>query len=185
MRESERVASAATKVSSIQPSFMQLPFRSILFVLLGVSVLSCDSFGEQSAFADEAHRPPSGFTRTDQDGSIESEDEDDWRTSPLYRGDIAFEPAYPNPARGEVRVTVPFLVTGFNSIQGTLILRAYSEGDRWIQLDEIRAQSGFHTFSFPVSLITSSTSPSLHRLFVLDARGEVVTYGDLKVDLPG
>lgn len=160
-------------------------------VLLALGLLSCDTFNEQNQFADRAwEEPPAGFSRTDEDGEVLSTDEDDWRTAPLYRGAIRFDPAYPNPTRGERRVTVPFATTDFNSISGGLILRAFDNDGNFVALDEVReaGQTGFHTFSFPATLLSTSgdltSIQGLHRLFVLDGRGELVTYGDLMIEVP-
>lgn len=171
---------------------LRVAITAVLLVTLagGGSVTGCDTFNEQNEFADAAwEEPPAGITRTDEDGEVLQRDEDDWRTAPLYQGAIDFDPAYPNPTAGRRRVTLPFLVTDFNSISGSLILRGFDNRGNFVSLDEVRdaGQTGFHTFSFPASLLSTSGDLSsiegLHRLFVLDARGELVTYGDLRVDL--
>lgn len=134
----------------------------------------------QDDFAAEASRPPSGFTQTDEDGRILADDEDDWRTSPLYRGRVVVDPAYPNPTPIGGFVTIPIRVTAFEAVRAPLSVRAWREG-RLTTLSVINraADPGFYTFSFSAALVGAT---GLQRLFIFDAAGELVSYGDLMIE---
>jgi hypothetical protein len=154
-----------------------------LVPLLAASVFvlsACDTQDLQDDFARRATLPPSNFTRTDADGRVISEDEDDWQTAPVYRGVITVEPAFPNPV-GDAFVTIPVYVRFSNSIRGGLNLRAYGGSGFFITLDNIpRAQDpGAYVFHFSPGLLETR---GLHRLFVFDGGGEIVSYGDLMVE---
>ena len=156
-----------------------------VLLLTGLLLLSsgCDSQGDQNDFADEASSPPAGITVTDDGGQIISEDGDDWRTAPVFRGTVRVEPAYPNPVGAEVvylPVTVLPAGAGRN-IQGGLALRARDETGRCCftldVLPEAREVGGY-SFNFSAGLL----GIGLHRLFVFDGSGELVSYGDVRVE---
>ncbi len=65
-----------------------------MLVLLGVS---CGQDDDQREFEQEAFQLPDGITETEGNGSIISEDPDDWRTSPFFQGLVFVDPAFPNP----------------------------------------------------------------------------------------
>lgn len=146
----------------------------------------CDSQDLQDAFAERASLPPSGFTAVEQCGTEpSSEDPDDWRTAPRYRGRIRVDPACPNPAPGE-RVTVS--ITVYEGVRGGLALRVYdnSRPRRLIRIpdpgadDLIAARdAGLYSFSFESVLLPQR---GLQRLFIFDGTGELVSYGDLLVE---
>ncbi len=156
---------------------------ALLALLALLLAAGCDTQrGDQEAFVEMANLPPKNFARTDASGTILEDDPDDWRTAPFFAGKISFRPAYPNPTTGEP-VTLPFTVLEFNAISNRLVLRARDPGDpnRLILLDDLTnaSETGGHDFRFAPGLIGI---PGLHRLFVFDAVGEIVTYGDLKLE---
>lgn len=139
----------------------------------------CDAQEEQDDFATQASRPPENITRVDASGKVLSEDKDDWRTAPVYAGEVRVDPAMPNPAPSEDFVTVRVTVTVFDAVYSPLRLKNLRD-DRLQTLSEIdRANSpGAYLFHAPVSLIGPA---GLHRLFVFDGLGEIVSYGDVLV----
>ncbi len=161
----------------------------ILMIALGIGILlsACDSQNLQETFVQEANQPPSGYTRTDVRGQVLDVDPDDWRTAPVFAGVIRFRPAYPNPTRGDA-VTVPFTVLQFNVFTGGLFLRGYNDAGRFILLDEepSATQPGAYAFSFFPNQLSSSgdiaSIRGLHRVYVFNARGELVTYGDIMIE---
>ncbi len=159
----------------------------LLLLSLGLLVGACDSQNLQESFVREASQPPSGYTQTDARGQVLRVDPDDWRTAPVFAGVIRFNPAYPNPTRGEA-VTLPFTVLQFNVFAGGLIVRGYTDTGRFVLLDEEpeASQPGAYAFVFSPHALSSSgdiaTIRGLHRIFVFDARGELVTYGDIMID---
>ncbi len=148
-------------------------------ILLSLLLSSCDSQEKQNDFVDDARSPPSGITSTDRDGIIVSEDEDDWRTAPFYFGKVRIDPAYPNPSFGQI-VTVPVSILEFNAIQGGLVLRADDGDDHLLLLAEIlnAAQPGAYVLRFSPVILGRT---GLIRLLVFDRLGELVSYGDIKI----
>ena len=63
---------------------MKRRLRCTFLVVLALLLAGgCDTAEQQNDFEDEAFSTPSGFTRTDENGQILSEDKDDWRTAAL------------------------------------------------------------------------------------------------------
>lgn len=150
-----------------------------LGVVLCLLLVSCDTQERQSEFVDAASLPASGIARTDADGIILEDDQDDWRTSPVYGGKIRFDPAYPNPVASDF-VTLPITILEFNAIQGGLVLRARDANGRLRTLDDIQqaADPGVYVFMFSPSILART---GLIRLFVFDRLGELVSYGDIEM----
>jgi hypothetical protein len=158
-------------IRSFLAKLMLLPF---LFL-----ALACSTQGAQDRFADEATRTPSEYTKTDAQGRVLSEDPDDWRTAPIYIGVVVVDPAYPNPVE-EGFVHVRVTVREFNQVRGGLVLRAFDQLGRMMTLDSIQnaRQPGSYLLTFSPALLGRR---GLHRLFIFDTSGEIVSYGDLMV----
>lgn len=156
--------------------------RRLLYSLAICCVLllgpGCDSQGQQEAFDQDAFAVPSGFTRTDADGQVLNEDADDWRTSPVYVGRIRIEPAFPNPTNGQF-VNIPVRVIEFNAVVGRLQLVSLDESNRFVLLDDASGELGADVFTFNPTFLGRR---GLVRVFILDGRGEVISYGDLQVE---
>lgn len=155
-----------------------------LFVAVVIVALTagCDTHRLQDSFADEAARAPEGYTETTVEGEVLVDDPDDWRTSPVYRGRITVDPAFPNPV-STTFLTVSLTVIDFQAITGGgFTLRAYdSSGRNLIALAQpiIISGPGGYAFSFsPGQLQTKG----LHRVFIFDLGGEIVSYGDVLVE---
>src|SRR5690606_4099136 len=134
---------------------------------------------QQETFLDEAQAEPSGFTRTDQSGGIEALDGDDWRTSPLFTGRVIVDPAYPNPTNGGI-VTLPFRILQPNEVAGGVYVRAFDADGNVIALGEQIETSG--PGLYVVTINPALLGPTgLHRLFVTDVFGDLISYGDLDV----
>lgn len=152
-----------------------------LFLLFSsVLLVACDSTDSQDEFIEAATAPPSGVTTTDASGQVISEDTDDWRTSPFFVGKVVVNPAYPNPSQPGATVTVPIRVLQFDDISGGLLLRA-EVGDDFRLLDELidASSPGAYIMQFSAAQLGEI---GLHRLFVLDDFGEIVSYGDVLVE---
>ena len=154
---------------------------AFLVVLALLLAGGCDTAEQQNDFEDDAFSPPSGFTRTDENGEILSEDKDDWRTAPVYSTSVLIDPAFPNPTAPGDFVNVPVSVRQFNSIQGGLELVSFDENGIPRRLDEIRdaRDPGAYVFTFNPGLLGVR---GLIRLFILDTRGNLVSYGDLSIE---
>jgi hypothetical protein len=167
----------------------------VFLIGFALNLAACDSVEQQRQFDDEANQPANGITRTDaggriivdNNGDVIEEDMDDWRTAPLHVGNIRFDPAYPNPSRGDL-ITLSFSVLHFNAIPGGLTLRGISNTNRFVLLDEVldASQPGSYAFVFSPSLLSASgditSIRGLHRLFVFDTTSELVTYGDVLIN---
>ena len=149
----------------------------LLLALVAVGA-GCDTQGEQDAFAERASRAPSGFTETDANGRVLSEDTDDWNTSPVYLGVIRVSPAFPNPTAGDF-VTIPVTITQFNAVRGRLILRGFNSSDALVGLDDIPGDIGGASFTFAPGLLGRR---GLQRVFIFDSGGEIVSYGDVMIE---
>lgn len=152
-----------------------------LVVLALLLTGGCDTAEQQNNFEDEAFSTPSGFTRTDENGQILAEDKDDWRTAPVYSTSVLIDPAFPNPTAASDFVNIPVSVRQFNSIQGGLELVSFDENGIPRRLDEIRdaRDPGAYVFTFNPGLLGVQ---GLIRLFILDTRGILVSYGDLSIE---
>jgi len=149
-------------------------------ILIAILISSCDSQEQQNDFAAEASLPPNGFTSTDKTGLIISEDEDDWRTSPVYFGKVRISPLYPNPESVDF-VTLPVNILQFDAAQNGFTIRALDETtDTLILLDrmtDINGPGGYIMRFSPAILGRTG----LVRVFVFDSANEIVSYGDLMI----
>ena len=158
-------------------------------------LLSCDTADEQRLFNDAVFEEPEGYTYTDEGGRMQmndkgeyiSFDENDWQTGPAFIGSISVDPIYPNPTDGSL-VIIPVSITDFDGFPNGLYLRAFGnfEPRSLYLIDEIfDASAGSHAFRFDPSLLSAagdlSSIKGLHRLFVTDAQGNLVSYGDLLI----
>lgn len=158
-------------------------YRPLILVsvlgLVTVSYLGCDLQEQQDEFAEQASAPANGIASTDNTGQILSDDEDDWRTAPLFAGKVRVDPAYPNPVSGDF-VTIPVTVLDYSAIRGVIQLRAFNGSGRFIVLDEIANASspGAYILNFSSGLLGLT---GLHRLYLFDGASEIISYGDLLV----
>lgn len=161
----------------------RLGFLGVVLLVTGLLaglLTACDANEQQDAFAQEASRPAENITRVNEQGEVTEVDEDDWRTSPIYRGEILIDPAEPNPAGTGGFVTIRVSVTVFNAVQAPL--RAETVRDnrlRTLDVIDEAADPGAYVFTFPSSEIGIR---GIHRLFIFDGIGELVSYGDVIVE---
>ncbi len=161
---------------------MKRPLPLTLLVVLTLLVGGgCDTAEQQNDFEGEAFSTPSGFTRTDKNGEILSEDTDDWRTAPVYLSRVFIDPAFPNPSTPGDFVNIPVSVREFNTIQGGLEVVSFDENGIPRRLDEIRdaRDPGAYVFTFNPGLLGVR---GLVRVYILDTRGNLVSYGDLFIE---
>ncbi len=152
-------------------------FLAIVIAVLGVS--QCDTARLQDEFEADAFSTPSGYTQTDQSGQVVSADDDDWRVAPAFSGKIIVDPIYPNPSPGGL-VVVPFRVLEADpSVVGIFVRAVRSDGSTIPLGESFDIQTpGFHDIRINPSIIGSV---GLSRLFVVDNRGQLVSYGDIQV----
>jgi hypothetical protein len=154
--------------------------RYIAF-LLGFYLLvaaGCDTQQAQDDFAEQAAATPSGFTRTDHEGDVLDEDEDDWRTAPVYQGSIRIDPAYPNPQQGEISLVLWIHHDVDVGGRFTLWGRTASE---WLESQTLNGVNMPGSYPFTINP-TYFSAEGLYRIFVFDGYGEIVTYGDIMIE---
>lgn len=165
---------------------LSLYLLAALAFVFTVSLGGCDTVEEQRDFTEEAFgEQPSGFTRTDEDGNVDSTevDPDDWRTAPSFSG-VNVSPVYPNPIEsGFARLDV---LVPFGSVQGQLLVCAFIS-DRFEEIDRFQQADG--AFTFVLGTAQFGVSDELVRLFLMEAPGgscgtarRVVSYGDLYIE---
>ncbi len=152
---------------------------SILTLIIGLG--ACDSGIGQEEFENQAFSEPSGITRTTENGTIESMDEDDWRVSPAYFGRILIDPAFPNPVPSGLSVSVPVRVRISDSVLGGLEITSFDANGLPRRLDRISnaEDPGSYVFRFTPRVLGVT---GLIRVFIVDPQGRLVSYGDLQID---
>ncbi len=156
----------------------------VIFLWIFLCCSACDNQGAQSDFVEEASLPPGGITRildNDFGGTVCSEDPDDWRISPVYASVVFVEQAsFPNPISGSSVGTILLRVLQLDRVQGGFVLNAFGQGNTPIELGRILDASspGTYELQYAPSLLVEN---GLHRLFIFDSLGELVTYGDVEL----
>jgi hypothetical protein len=155
----------------------------VVLLMAALLVPGCDSAEEQNQFALDAGRAASGFTRVrqvDNDYEIVDEDEDDWRIAPVFRGQIDVEPARPNPV-GVGLAFIPLRIVSPGVVQRLALRVQNVEQGRTEPVTEIVDAStvGAYELTFSQAQLPGK---GLHRMFVFDEFGEIVTYGDVMVE---
>lgn len=160
----------------------------ILPALVVLVLLGCKRDASQDSFEREAFRTPENFTRTDSNGKILQNDPDDWRIAPMFQGIVdIMNPAYPNPSTG-ARFTIELMVSGFDAINGLEVYARDLRGLPYIIYQDTRRPLPpgiIDLFIEPSWLAASrvySEAIGLNRIFIYDAMGNLITYGDLQVD---
>ncbi len=142
---------------------------------------ACDSAEDQETFEDQAFAEPSRITKTDGSGTIESTDTDDWRVSPAYVGRIVIDPAFPNPVESGGSVAIPVRIRFSDSVQGGLQLTTYDSNGIPRRLDSIPNANDIGSYVFRFMPRTLQLQ-GLVRVFIVDTRGRLVSYGDLQTN---
>lgn len=160
-----------------------------LFLISSVSWNGCSSDDdEQRVFERKAFQEPSGITRTNSSGAIQSEDSDDWRVSPFYSGLVQVEPAFPNPSIATDRVNIHVTVNSIDVIRGLLVGvydPAYGVRVIW-SLYENPLPVGLQVIQVNTMLFgrfnTIESARGLHRVILFDGNENVLSYGDILVE---
>lgn len=163
--------------------------RLLLVVLtLYITVLGCDRDSDQEQFEREAFGVPENFTQTSVSGEILRNDPDDWRIGPLFQGLVEINaPAYANPSRG-TRFTIELLITGIESVFGLEIYTRDDFGRPYLIYTDSRRPLPpgiIDIFLEPIWFSPNriySNAIGLRRVFIYDNAGNLITYGDLKIE---
>ena len=164
--------------------------RFLVPLVLALAIGACDSATDQRSFRERALAPPSGFTRTDAQGAVITQDPGDWQVSPLYGAAstvwITAQPAFPNPVTPDGVVTLILNVRS-GAVVGGLTAVGYVERPDQLPesyvLDDVVDARGFVTFSIaPAAHPGWSQGGGLRRVVVFDGVGEPVTFGDVLIE---
>ncbi|MBD3616052.1 MAG: hypothetical protein HUJ22_05715 [Gracilimonas sp.] len=162
----------------------------MIFLLVSVSLMSCSRNDDQVKFEKEAYSAPAGYTETNFQGEVQSEDPDDWRISPLYQGTVRVNPPFPNPVTTDQPVNFEIEVISVQqSINGLFVVTRNNDGtlkspplyERFETLDQ-----GLTTFTINPIEFGFQGSPEgargLHRVFIFDGNQQMISYGDIMVE---
>ncbi|KPQ00518.1 MAG: lipoprotein of unknown function DUF3359 [Bacteroidetes bacterium HLUCCA01] len=159
-----------------------------LIVLTVIVSGGCTSNSDQEEFERQAFITPANITRTTAGGEVQQNDPDDWRIAPMFQGFAEIiQPPYPNPSAGQ-RFTLEILVTGLESIFGLEIYTRTTFGRPVLIYTDSRRPlpPGLTDVLIEPAWLSASGTYSgaigLHRIFIYDASGNMITYGDLQVD---
>lgn len=157
---------------------------SIFLILMASCATSRD---EQDQFNSFAFRLPDGITVTNERGAIQENDNDDWRIGPLFSGALSVNPMFPNPSSGR-RFVLEITKNTVNDVGALSVIQVNEKVNRrLIQTIVFSGNSFFEIVEInPAKLSTTSIlndALGLHRIVVIDFRGNVVTYGDLLFEL--
>jgi hypothetical protein len=94
---------------------------SVLLLFLAVTTAGCGQDDDQKKFEQEAFQLPEGITETEGNGSITSEDPDDWRTAPFFQGLVFVDPAFPNPVSVGDQLSLEIEVSGIDAVSGLTV----------------------------------------------------------------
>lgn len=156
-------------------------------LLVALLLSGCGSSEAQAEFERDAAQAASGIARTDALGNLVSDDPDDWRTAPLYATSffqVSTRP-YPNPVSFSSGDTVELIVSTGGAIPGGLRLVPFGNGRRSRFTSEQTCFVGgpdVCVFDFFPSEIEGAQPGDLWRLILFDGQGNVVTYGDLRIE---
>jgi len=133
--------------------FPKLPIFLLTCFTLFFFLSSCSQNEDQREFERAAFSEASGFTRTNANGQVISEDPDDWRISPFFQGliEVSSLPA-PNPVLTNDRIIMNLLATGVEPVSGVVIYVYYRPNSiKVIPVDE--------RSPLPPGLITINLNP--------------------------
>lgn len=152
--------------------------RITLCLLLASIVIGCSS---DDGFYERASMLPQGIVQTDSDGRIidRPASETDWEIAPNYRSVVFVEPAYPNPAAVADLIRIPVSVYGGGAVIGGLFVE-FVQDLQIIRLSDHPEVSagGAYVLDFPAALFGA---PGLYRVYIVDGRGAIVSYGDIRI----
>ena len=153
-----------------------------------ILLAGCGQSDDQREFEREAFAPPNNYTETTDDRKIVSEDPDDWRVSPFYQGLLEVDPAYPNPVLTTDQVSIDML--SFDEVVSNIEVISYFAEDNTIirvipRSDNVRIDLGTTISMQPSQMSRTDLTDDiegLKRIIILDNDGNVISYGDIKVE---
>lgn len=154
-------------------------YFTVLIVILAVTLVGCSPNDDD--FRDRLFSEPRGIVETDENGDVINwPDWDmDWETSPRYAGVLVFDPAYPNPARPSTTLRIPVTVRT-SDFRGGLYIDWIRDGllNRIADYPFVD-EPGYFILELDAALFGTT---GLFRIFITDVRGDVVSYGDIRIE---
>ena len=177
---------------------VRLVIKNVVFRLFigffAVANLTCDDPLDDCSFYDH---PVENFTQTGIDGQPKVLDNNDWRISPRFAGDVEVSPAFPNPSSGyEISVRIYLFNNTYGYLSNIGIIGQDNAG-RWVNLQT--GLSGGNTtpdpgtYEMKIDLRKLSASGKLpdvlglKRIYIINAYLDsdlcksLISYGDIQI----
>ena len=152
------------------------------FLLVGLIFGSCQQDSAQRQYEAEAYGVVEGYTQTDLQQNILSQDKQDWRVSPYYEGLIRVLPLFPNPISYGGTAYLEMTLNGA-PVQSYVELGYLNYNNRWVHLQQQTVRSEFELVTFVIDSRNFGSSAEvargLHRLLLYDGNQRLITYGDI------
>jgi len=156
-----------------------IPFT---LLLLGLLLTTCQQDSAQQQYEAEAYGPIEGYTQTDLQQNVLSQDKKDWQVSPYYEGLIRILPLFPNPISYGGTAYLEMTLNGA-PIQSYVELGYLNFNNQWIPLQQETVSSEFELVTFVIDSRNFGSSVELarglHRLLLYDGNQRLITYGDI------
>ena len=156
-----------------------IPF---ILLLLGLLLTTCQQDSAQQQYEAEAYGPIEGYTQTDLQQNVLSQDKKDWQVSPYYEGLIRILPLFPNPISYGGTAYLEMTLNGA-PIQSYVELGYLNFNNQWIPLQQETVSSEFELVTFVIDSRNFGSSAELarglHRLLLYDGNQRLITYGDI------
>ena len=156
-----------------------IPF---ILLLLGLLLTTCQQDSAQQQYEAEAYGPIEGYTQTDLQQNVLSQDKKDWQVSPYYQGLIRILPLFPNPISYGGTAYLEMTLNGA-PIQSYVELGYLNFNNQWIPLQQETVSSEFELVTFVIDSRNFGSSAELarglHRLLLYDGNQRLITYGDI------
>ncbi len=178
-----RIGTAKTHTTYYKPmnsiNRLLIPY---FFLPLGLLLGSCQQDSAQQQYEAEAYGPIEGYTETDLQQNILSEDKKDWQVSPYYEGLIQILPLFPNPISYGGTAYLEMTLNGA-PVQSYVELGYLNFNNQWIPLQQEIVSSEFELITFVIDSRNFGSSAELarglHRLLLYDGNQRLITYGDI------
>ena len=156
-----------------------IPF---ILLLLGLLLTSCQQDSAQQQYEAEAYGPIEGYTQTDLQQNVLSQDKKDLQVSTYYQGLIRILPLFPNHISYGGTAYLEMTLNGA-PIQSYVELGYLNFNNQWIPLQQETVSSEFELVTFVIDSRNFGSSAELarglHRLLLYDGNQRLITYGDI------